>query len=70
MGVLNGEHRYETCRDEGCERFPCRVFAEGYRAGYGAGHAAGMAEGEAIGYAEGHAAGYAEGATAATAGSG
>jgi len=66
MGVVNGEqHRYQACRDEGCQRFACRVFKEGYQAGYGAGHAAGMAEGEAIGYAEGHTAGYAEGAAAA-----
>ena len=54
MGVLNGQqHRYQTCRDEDCQRFACRV----YRAGYAAGHAAGYAEGHADGYAAGAASG-------------
>ena len=52
LGVLtNGrtqEHRYQTCRDESCERFACRVWREGY----GAGHGAGKAEGHAEGYDE------------------
>ena len=71
-GVLTGErqqHRYQACRDEGCQRFACRVWKEGYRAGYGAGHAAGRAEGLAEGYVNGHSdgytEGYADGATAA-----
>jgi flagellar biosynthesis/type III secretory pathway protein FliH len=61
MGALTGERtqqRYQTCQDEDCERFACRV----YREGYAAGHASGVAEGHAAGYAEGHADGYAEGA--------
>jgi hypothetical protein len=65
MGGLNGEHRYQTCRDPGCERFPCRVYDEGYRRGYDDGKAAGFAEGYAAGYGEGHADGYAEGAASA-----
>lgn len=68
MGVLSDprtQHRYQTCGDEDCERFACRVYAEGYRNGYGAGHAAGVAEGHAAGYSEGHADGYAEGAASA-----
>lgn len=45
------EHRYQLCKDEYCERFPCRVYKEGYRNGYedgyGAGYSAGFAEGMA-----------------------
>ena len=43
MGVLGvrTEHRYQTCRDEDCQRFACRVYREGYAAGHSAGHAAG-----------------------------
>jgi hypothetical protein len=36
MGVQLGtseEHRYQLCRDEYCDRFPCRVYREGYRNG-------------------------------------
>jgi hypothetical protein len=60
MGVLTDartQHRYQTCRDEDCERFACRVYREGYRDGYAAGQAAGYAEGQAAGYSEGYAAG-------------
>jgi hypothetical protein len=58
MGVLGvrTEHRYQTCRDDNCQRFACRVYREGWRDGYGAGHAAGYAEGHATGYSEGYAA--------------
>jgi hypothetical protein len=65
MGVLTGErtqHRYQACRDEDCQRFACRVYREGYEAGYGAGHAAGYSAGEAAGYEQGHSDGYAAGA--------
>ena len=48
-----GEHRYQLCRDESCERFPCRIFKEGRRDGYDEGHARGHSEGFAAGYAEG-----------------
>jgi hypothetical protein len=66
MGVLTGErtaHRYQTCQDEDCERFPCRVYKEGFRNGYGAGRASGLAEGHAAGYTEGYGDGYAAGAS-------
>ncbi|MGO9078884.1 MAG: hypothetical protein ACLQDY_07540 [Streptosporangiaceae bacterium] len=46
---------YCECNDPDCDRFPCRVYREGYEAGYAAGHAAGHATGYAEGYTEGHA---------------
>ena len=52
MGVLTDarqQHRYQTCRDEDCQRFACRVYREGYQDGYD--------DGQAAGYAAGHAAG-------------
>jgi hypothetical protein len=55
------EHRYQLCGDDDCERFPCRVYKEGYRNGFADGHAAGWAAGWAAGYAKGHADGYAQG---------
>ena len=51
------QHRYQTCRDEDCQRFACRIYREGFREGYGAGHAAGHAQGYSEGYTEGYAAG-------------
>lgn len=63
MGVLPGtgtEHRYQTCDDESCDRFICRVYQEGYRNGYEDGNGAGFAAGQAAGYAEGYAAGAAD----------
>jgi hypothetical protein len=56
------QHRPQTCRDGECQRYPCRMYREGFRAGYSAGHAAGKAEGHAEGYADG----YAEGAASAS----
>ena len=56
MGVRAGtstEHRYQLCRDEYCQRFPCRVYKEGYRNGYDEGHRHGFDEGFAAGYGEG-----------------
>jgi hypothetical protein len=67
MGVLTDahtSHRYQTCRDEECQRYACRVYREGYANGKEEGRAEGRAEGEAIGYAKGHTAGYGEGYTA------
>ena len=63
MGFTAGtqaEHRYQTCDDEWCDRFPCRVYREGYAAGHAAGFASGYAEGRADGYAEGYADGAAD----------
>ena len=64
MGVLANartQHRYQTCRDEDCQRYACRIYREGYDNGY-AGHAAGETKGHAAGHAEGWNAGYAAGA--------
>ena len=55
------QHRYQTCRDEDCQRYACRIYREGYDNGY-AGHAAGETKGHAAGHAEGWNAGYAAGA--------
>ena len=38
-------HRYQACTDEHCDRFPCRVYKEGYRNGWQDGHVAGYAAG-------------------------
>ena len=62
LAGTSGEHRYQTCDDEWCDRFPCRVYREGYEAGYGAGSAAGYAAGRADGYAKGYAEGQADAA--------
>ena len=51
------EHLYQTCRDEFCQRYACRVYREGYFNGKLAGVAQGRAEGEAIGYDRGYTAG-------------
>ena len=66
MGVLTDErkHMYQTCRDELCQRFACRVYKEGYFNGKLAGKAEGRAEGEAAGYSKGHSAGYSKGHSA------
>jgi hypothetical protein len=64
MGMLTDErtqHRYQTCRDEDCQRYACRIYREGYDNGY-AGHAAGETKGHTAGHAEGWNAGYAAGA--------
>jgi hypothetical protein len=61
MGVVTDglhQHRYQTCRNEDCQRFACRVYREGYQDGY----AAGSAVGYAAGHAEGCSAGYSAGA--------
>jgi hypothetical protein len=34
MGLIYVEHRYQTCRDEDCQRYACRVYREGYANGY------------------------------------
>ena len=65
MALLAGtgtEHRYQACDDEYCDRFPCRVYKEGYEAGLAAGSAAGYAAGCADGYAEGYSDGQADAA--------
>jgi hypothetical protein len=63
MGVLGvrAQHRYQTCRDEDCQRYACRIYREGYSHGKAAGEAEGHAAGLAEGYSKGHTAGYGEG---------
>ena len=58
MGFTAGtqaEHRYQACNDEYCDRFPCRVYREGYcngrEDGYGEGYTAGYASGFSEGLA-------------------
>jgi flagellar biosynthesis/type III secretory pathway protein FliH len=65
MGVLTDarkQHLYQTCRDELCQRFACRVYKEGFRNGKEEGKVEGYARGHAESYDEGWAAGYAAGA--------
>lgn len=55
MAVLaQQEHRYQLCRDEYCERFPCRLYKEGHRNGYDEGRERGQVEGFAAGYSKGY----------------
>ena len=44
------EHRYQLCRDDDCDRFPCRVYKEGWRDGWPYGYEAGNAAGYAAGF--------------------
>jgi hypothetical protein len=56
MALLPGvrqEHRYQLCRDDDCDRFPCRVYKEGWRDGWPDGHQHGHAEGYAAGFGDG-----------------
>ena len=41
------EHRYESCRDKGCERPYCRIWREAWADGYEAGYGEGFPEGRA-----------------------
>ena len=60
LAGIRTEHRYQTCRDDDCRLFPCRVYKEGFEAGQAAGFGAGYAEGRAEGFAEGYAEGQAD----------
>lgn len=56
MALLPGtreEHRYQLCRDDDCDRFPCRVYKEGHRDGWEYGRQRGHAEGYAEGFGDG-----------------
>lgn len=57
-------HDYRACPDEFCDRFPCRIYREGYADGSAADYAAGQADGFAEGYSTGHTDGYVAGADA------
>ena len=56
---MDDTHDYQTCTDEHCERFPCRVYKEGHADGYDEGEQAGYGAGFAEGWIEGFAAGVA-----------
>lgn len=56
MALLAGipaEHRYQLCKDEFCDRFPCRVYKDGYRDGCQDGYGQGYESGRADGFDEG-----------------
>jgi hypothetical protein len=56
MGVLTDartQHLYQTCQDELCQRYACRVYKEGHRNGRELGRVEGYAKGHTDGYAEG-----------------
>ena len=54
-------HEYTTCGDDDCQKFPCRVYKEGYGDGHSVGYGAGHADGYGAGYGDGHAEGAADG---------
>lgn len=60
MAILRAgtEHRYQLCRDDDCDRFPCRVYKEGHRDGFGAGWEQGWIAGYVKGYQDGYRKGY------------
>jgi hypothetical protein len=43
MGSQNSQHPYQACRDQGCERYACRIYKEAYADGYEDGFADGIA---------------------------
>jgi hypothetical protein len=48
MGLTTSEgteHRYQLCKDEFCDRFPCRIYKEGYRNGHEDGYEEGFPDG-------------------------
>ena len=47
------EHRYQLCRDDDCDRFPCRVYKEGWRDGWEYGYQRGFGAGYASGFGDG-----------------
>ena len=57
LAGVRKEHWYQSCQNELCQRFACRVYKEGWRNGREQGRAEGRAEGEAIGYSRGYSAG-------------
>lgn len=55
--MSDDDHDYRTCGDRDCERYPCRIYKEGYANGRDDGYFAGYADGEAAGQATAAAAG-------------
>lgn len=62
LPALKTEHDYRTCGDPDCERFPCRIYKEGFTDG----DAAGRPEGYAAGYGDGYPEGFSDGAASAS----
>lgn len=50
------DHDYQTCGDKNCERYPCKIYKEGWRDGYDEGYPEGYADGAAAGFEQGFAA--------------
>jgi len=50
------EHRYQLCRDEDCERFPCRLYKEGRRDGIEEGYRRGWDDCYPVAFSDGIAA--------------
>jgi hypothetical protein len=55
------EHRYQLCNDKYCDRFPCRVYKEGFENGRLRGYDEGYPDGYVKGYDEGYRKGYDDG---------
>lgn len=45
---------YQECMDEDCERFPCKVYKEGWSDGFDEGYGAGSAAGYEAGFDAGY----------------
>lgn len=56
-GTPSGQHLAERCRDDWCNRLPCRMFKAGYERGFEGGKGAGYASGYSDGYSAGYSAG-------------
>jgi hypothetical protein len=54
--VTSHDHLAERCRDDWCQRLPCRLYKDGYERGYEDGQGAGYASGYAAGYSAGYSA--------------
>jgi hypothetical protein len=52
MGFGNGQHDYHACRDQDCERYACRIWAEAWAEAF----REGRDEGYEIGFVDGIAA--------------
>lgn len=59
------DHDYRTCTDDDCDRYPCRIYKEGWWNGWEVGRMVGFGEGHAVGYDKGWSAGYSAGAASA-----
>jgi hypothetical protein len=53
LPALKAEHDYHLCDDPDCNRFPCRIYKEGWDDGHAVGSASGYTAGFAEGYSQG-----------------